>query len=41
MVSSMELRPNDVIVVPMEEMVKRLDLEGNKAKRIVDNRSKG
>ncbi len=36
-----EVSPNQVLYIPMEEMVKRLELEtANKEKRIIDNRPK-
>ena len=41
LVASAEISPNEVKIIPLSEMVKRLELEtANKEKRIVDIRPK-
>jgi hypothetical protein len=36
-----EVSPNDIVIIPLEEIVKRLEIEtANKEKRIVDKRPK-
>ena len=42
LVGSTEVSPNEIKIIPLTEMIKRLELEtANKEKRILDNRPKG